>query len=377
MTMVTSPRLKLALIGLGRLGTLRARILAFQQPRIELVAVCDTKPGAKKWAATNLPSNVRFFADPEDCMRNSGAEAVLISTATATHAALICMALDLDLHVMCEKPISIDIVTTAEVVNKAASKPHLKFLLPFSRRYDESHREAKLLVDNGSLGQIHAVETTCYDKQDDSGFWVTFSPQSGGIFVDAGIHIFLTATSSQIDIGRYFLDVASNLPSPRKQVNRVVAMGQQAVYPDLAKHGDCDAAWGLVEFSNGKILNVHVARTLTNGFESTTRLFGTKGHSIVNGNSAANRVEVRDAWGVRTATTPDAFTLYDRTFVSDIAEFAAAVLDGMPLSCLPQDAYEAGKIACALQHSVRVGLPVYFDDEGLPVLETGQVNGHR
>lgn len=35
---------------------------------------------------------------------------------------------------MCEKPISIDIVTTAEVVNKAASKPHLKFLLPFSRR---------------------------------------------------------------------------------------------------------------------------------------------------------------------------------------------------------------------------------------------------
>lgn len=154
-------------------------------------------------------------------------------------------------------------------------------------------------------------------------------------------------------------------------------MGQQAVYPDLAKHGDCDAAWGLVEFSNGKILNVHVARTLTNGFESTTRLFGTKGHSIVNGNSAANRVEVRDAWGVRTATTPDAFTLYDRTFVSDVAEFAAAVLDGMPLSCLPQDAYEAGKIACALQHSVRVGLPVYFDDEGLPVLETGQVNGHR
>lgn len=95
--MVTSPRLKLALIGLGRLGTLRARILAFQQPRIELVAVCDTKPEAKEWAATNLPSNVRFFADPEDCMRNSGAEAVLISTATATHAALICMALDLDL----------------------------------------------------------------------------------------------------------------------------------------------------------------------------------------------------------------------------------------------------------------------------------------
>lgn len=95
--MATQPRLKLALIGLGRLGAIRARILAFQQPRIELVAACDTKPGSDKWVAENLPPSVRYYADPEDCMRNSGAEAVLISTATATHAPLICLALDLGL----------------------------------------------------------------------------------------------------------------------------------------------------------------------------------------------------------------------------------------------------------------------------------------
>lgn len=90
-------RLKLALIGLGRLGAIRARILAFQQPRIDFVAACDTKPGASEWAATHLPSSVQFFADPEDCMRNSGAEAVLISTATATHAPLICLGLEIGL----------------------------------------------------------------------------------------------------------------------------------------------------------------------------------------------------------------------------------------------------------------------------------------
>lgn len=96
-TMSTSPRLKMALIGLGRLGGLRAKILAFQQPRIELVAACDTKPGSDKWAAENLPSGVTYYSDPEDCMKNSGAQAVLISTATATHAPLICLALDLGL----------------------------------------------------------------------------------------------------------------------------------------------------------------------------------------------------------------------------------------------------------------------------------------
>lgn len=95
--MSTSPRLRIGLLGLGRLGQIRARILAFQQPRIELVAVCDTKPGSDAWAAQNLPASVTFFADPEDLMRNSGVEAILISTATATHAPLICQALDFGL----------------------------------------------------------------------------------------------------------------------------------------------------------------------------------------------------------------------------------------------------------------------------------------
>lgn len=127
-------RLKLALFGLGRLGALRARILAFQQPRIELVAVCDSKPDTNKWAAENLPPSVKYFADPQECLKNSGAEAVLVCTATATHAPLILQALDLGLHVMCEKPISVDIATTQAVVEKSASRPDLKFLVPFTRR---------------------------------------------------------------------------------------------------------------------------------------------------------------------------------------------------------------------------------------------------
>lgn len=92
-----APRLKLALFGLGRLGAIRAKILVHFQPRIELVAVSDPKYGAEQWAAENLPAHVKFFADPVECMEKSGAEAVLVSTATATHAPLVMQALDLGL----------------------------------------------------------------------------------------------------------------------------------------------------------------------------------------------------------------------------------------------------------------------------------------
>ncbi|WOO78233.1 scyllo-inositol 2-dehydrogenase (NAD(+)) [Vanrija pseudolonga] len=355
-------KLKVALFGVGRLGSIRARILTNFAPRIELVAVCDPKPGSDKWVAQNLPAHVKFFADPEDCLVNGGAQAVLISTATATHAPLVLRALDLDLHVMVEKPIAVDIETTRVVLEKAKTKPHLKFLVPFCRRFDESYRSLKTLVDSGDLGDIHAVQTDCLDKQDPSGFFVNFSEQSGGIFVDMGVH--------DIDIARFYLDVTKGCPNPRKQVNRVFAVGQTAVYHDLnnLKTRDCDNGWGVVEFSNGKVLNFHIGRTLTNGFESATRVFGTKGSAIVNNNSVIDRVEVRDGHGVRTATTPDAFVLYDKSFVHDLEEFANCVLDDKPLSLLADDALEAGKIATALQYSFRNNVPVLFDEEGNPVL---------
>lgn len=248
-----------------------------------------------------------------------------------------------------------------------------------TRRYDESHMAVKVMADAGSLGSIHAVEATCVDVQDPNAFFVTFSPFSGGIFLDCGIHV--------TDVGRYYLNVTSGIPNPRKQCKRVIGMGQTAVYGDLQQFGDADNAWGMVEFENGSVLTMHLSRTSTNGFEASTRVHGTKSHAVINGNSALNRVELRDSYGVRITNPQDAFTLYDKTFVNDLAEFAAGVLDDRPFSCQPEDAYEAGKIAIALQHSFRIGEPVYFDDDGMPILKeierqekgtavTIGVNGH-
>lgn len=159
----------------------------------------------------------------------------------------------------------------------------------------------------------------------------------------------------------------SGLANPKKQVKRVIAMGQQAVYSDLAKYGDCDNGWGIVEFANGKILTTYLGRTLTNGFEDTTRLCGTKAHSVVTGTS---NVEIRDQHGIRSRCVPDAFTFFDATFLHDLAEFADAVLDNKPMTCEPGDAFEAGKICTALQYSFRQGIPVYFDEDGLPIMES-------
>lgn len=257
---------------------------------------------------------------------------------------------------------------------------------------DDNFRAAKRLVDNGSLGDIHAVETSSQDKQDASGMLASSDLLQTGLTFSRVLHRFLSAIRwhfcrygsprclypphasyhladrMQIDVGRFYLNPTAGLTNPKKQVNRVIAMGQRTLYGALAEFEDYDNAWGIVEFANGKILTSHVGRTTSHGHEGSTRILGTKGHSLIDGVATQFQVELRDEHGVRRTVPPDAFQLYDRSFPNDLSEFAHAVLDGTALSCCPDDAFEAAKITIALQHSMRIGEAVYFDDEGLPIL---------
>lgn len=193
MTTDTQPMLKVALFGVGRLGSIRARILVSLSPRIDLVAVCDPKPGSEKWVADNLPARVKFFSDPEECMLHSGAEAVLISTATATHAPLVLMALELDLVSGSERLANSPACHGREAHRRGhrddahsrrggqeeaapqaarALLPSLYVSLKEQFAYstvDDSYRNVKRMVDAGELGEIHAVETSCLDQQDPTG----------------------------------------------------------------------------------------------------------------------------------------------------------------------------------------------------------------
>jgi myo-inositol 2-dehydrogenase / D-chiro-inositol 1-dehydrogenase len=72
---------------------------------------------------------------------------------------------------------------------------------------------------------------------------------------------------------------------------------------------------------------------------------GTKEHAVVSG---VSNVEIRDKHGAHKWTVPDALQLFPETFLADVTEFANAVLFDKPLTCLAEDAFEAGKICTTL-----------------------------
>ncbi|KAL7418287.1 hypothetical protein Q5752_006743 [Cryptotrichosporon argae] len=361
--MTTETKLRIAVLGCGRMGRRHARHVAYHVSRAELVAVCDPKPETPQWAKEELPSSVRVYADSKDVFASNEVDAVIIATDTATHADLAIAAMKAGKHVLLEKPISIDVDKAKPVIDEATAHPELKVMIGFSRRFDASYREAKQRIVNGQLGKVYMIKSCTNDQYDPSGFFIAYSKDSGGIFIDCGIH--------DIDIARWLLDVANPAAldgrTPAKQVTRVFAAGFNAQHPELAATQDCDNASCVVEFENGTQCTFHLSRTAIHGHECACEIYGTKCKVVVNGNPAQNRVELRDQYGVRQESTATYYERFKDAFITEANEFTACVLDDTPVPVVPSDGLEAARIAMALTHSFRTGKPVLFDDSGAAI----------
>lgn len=107
---ITARRLKVGVAGLGRMGKRHATNYLNRTPRAELVAVFTPDPEEFKWGQAELePYGVKLYDDYDKMISHEGLEAVVISTVTAVHAEEAIKAINKNLHVMCEKPLSTEL----------------------------------------------------------------------------------------------------------------------------------------------------------------------------------------------------------------------------------------------------------------------------
>jgi hypothetical protein len=103
-------KLKVALAGLGRIGKKHAINLLNFAPRVDFVAAFTPAQAELAWGREHLePYGVLLYDDYELMMSHPGLQAVAIATAAEVHAEEVFLALEHDLHVFCEKPLSTSI----------------------------------------------------------------------------------------------------------------------------------------------------------------------------------------------------------------------------------------------------------------------------
>lgn len=122
-------QIQLALMGVGRWGThLLRNFLA--HPQIQVRAVVEPVP--EQLAATaqkfNLDESVVLLARWEDALDIPGLGAVAIATPATTHEAIVTAALQRQLHVLCEKPLTLTAATAAALCHLAQQQHRQLFV---------------------------------------------------------------------------------------------------------------------------------------------------------------------------------------------------------------------------------------------------------
>jgi predicted dehydrogenase len=182
-------RLQAAIAGTGFIGRVHAR--SARLAGAQLAGVAASSPEAAQTAAAELRAD-RAFDSAEAMVRDPGIDVVHICTPNHLHLPLAEAALAAGKHVICEKPLALDVAGAQRLVD-AAAESGLHAAVPFVYRYYPTVREARERVGSGQTGALRLIHGTYLQdwllRPDDDNWRV--DERLGGAsraFADIGSH---------------------------------------------------------------------------------------------------------------------------------------------------------------------------------------------
>lgn len=172
---------KVGILGFGKVGQLRAKILSDLGQ--EIVAVYD--PGLK--TKTEYPC----VDNPEEIFANKEIDVVFVCTPNNFNKEYVIKGLNANKHVFCEKPPALN-ADEVKLVMQAEGKTKKKLMYGFNHRHHPSIVKAKELIDSKAYGNVLWMRGRYGKSVDDRFFdnWRANAKMSGGgILIDQGIHM--------------------------------------------------------------------------------------------------------------------------------------------------------------------------------------------
>lgn len=332
-------RMRVGLIGAGRIGAVHARTLAGLDA-VDTIAIADAEPAR---AAALVAGTAEAAPDPTAVSAIGPAEvlesvdAVVIAAATGGHAALIAAAARAGLPVFCEKPLAGDLPGTLEVLAavRAAGVP---LQVGFQRRFDPGYRALRAAVRGGELGRLHLLRACTSDPAPPpAGYLAT----SGGLFRDCSVHDF--------DIIRWLTG---------HEVISVYASGNDAGEAMFTDAGDIGTGVAVLRLDDGTLATVTATRCNGAGYDVRLEAVGSAGTRVAGLDERTPLISAEPA-----AHRPaDPYTGFADRFLpayrAELAAFVAAVSVAGPSPCGGDDALAALRVAEAAELSRARDAPV-------------------
>ena len=202
--------------------------MAVSDVRQEVAQQIAREYGAKSW-----------YQDYKDLIADEDVEAVVIVTPTKFHTEVAVQAARAGKKIFCEKPLSLSIEGSVEIKD-VVEETGVFFQLGFMRRFDSGYLAAKAKADSGEIGNRVQFKSTSRDRERPDLDYLR-PENSGGLFVDMGIHDF-------------------DLPAGSWGSEKRLRYGRRFGLSEMSEIGDVDNAIVNLYFEDGTIGAIDLSR---------------------------------------------------------------------------------------------------------------------
>jgi myo-inositol 2-dehydrogenase/D-chiro-inositol 1-dehydrogenase len=333
-------KLKLGIIGAGRIGKVHAASISQRIEQAEVIAIADPDIDEAELLTRKLGIPMAF-KDPMDVIHHAEIDAVVICSPTDTHIEYIRTCTDQKKHIFCEKPIDLDlnkIKNILEVVKEAG----IQMMVGFNRRFDPNFAKIKELVSEGKIGDPQILKITSRDPGPPPSQYIK---SSGGLFLDMAIHDF--------DMARFIV---------QDEVEEVYSKGAVLIDKEIGRLGDIDTAITTLQFKNGAMGVIDNSRKAVYGYDQRLEIFGSSGMAKIDNNLPENH-ELFDSSGSHKSLPLNFFMeRYTESYYLEMCEFVDAILQGKSLSVSGMDGLLSVAIGLAAKKSVEEKRPVRLNE---------------
>jgi predicted dehydrogenase len=259
--MKQSRSIGLAIVGSGRIGSLRARIAA-EHPAVRFVAVSDVDAARARKLAETVSADA-WSADNLEVISHPEVSAVVVSTSEGEHVEAVLQALRAGKPVLVEKPLALSLQEADRILAEIdATGGDLR--VGYSRRFRKRYQVAKEQIVRGRMGRLIGAAARVYNSRSQALAMLARNPHATPV----------------VDALTYYVDLM-NWYFEGRRLTEVTAIGNRAVL-SAAGHATDDLTWALLKYDDGAAVNLGVCYALPEkypalGHAARVELLGTDG----------------------------------------------------------------------------------------------------
>ncbi len=251
----------LAIVGSGRIGSLRARIAA-EHPAVRFVGVSDIEPAHARKLAETVSADA-WSGDNLEIISHPEVTAVVVTTSEGEHVEAVLQALDLGKPVLVEKPIALTLADADRILERSA-KTGASLRVGYSRRFRKRYQVAKEQIVRGRMGRLLGAAARVYNSRSQALAMLRRNPHATPV----------------VDALTYYVDLM-NWYFEGRRLRRVTALGKRGVLHEAGYATD-DITWATLQYDDGAAVNLGVCYALPEkypalGHAARVELLGTEG----------------------------------------------------------------------------------------------------